>query len=100
MGNPAWKQFERDSAEMFGAKRFWSNSGERFDFSSGSVVGQCKLTKNLSLEQLTALAEEVTVEAMKSSRLGVVCVKVRRGSGKNSPILVVMTEEMWRRYLA
>lgn len=100
MSNPAWKQFERDSAEMFGAKRFWSNSGERFDFSSGSVLGQCKLTKNLSLEALTQLAEEVQVEATKTGRLGVVCVKVRRGKGKDSPIMVVMTEAMWRRHLA
>ena len=106
----AWKAFEASAAAIFNGKRFWANSGERLDFvgeilSVGHVIangqpgragfnrwevrGQCKLVKNLSLEALTKLAEEKDVD--------VVCVKVRRGSGKASPMLVVFTEENYRR---
>lgn len=96
----AWKQFEADAAALFNGKRFWANSGERLDFegfvSSGltgpsqkPVRGQCKLVKSLSLEALTKLAEEPGVD--------VVCVKVRRGTGRPSPALVVMTFENYRR---
>jgi len=95
----AWKQFETDAAKLFGGARFWANSGERLDF-EGEVLsfnyvdrvkvhGQCKLTKKLSLEALTKLAEESGVD--------IVCVKVRRGSGKPSPALVVMTFETYKR---
>jgi len=98
----AWKQFERDAAALFGGARFWANSGERLDF-EGHVArmpdytpgvrtvvrGQCKLVKKLSLEALTKLAEEPGVD--------VVCVKVRRGYGKPSPALVVMTFENYQR---
>lgn len=99
----AWKQFERDAAALFGGARFWANSGERVDF-EGTIIngdkgagaaryekvrGQCKLVKTLSLEALTKLAEEPGVD--------VVCVKVRRGAGKPSPALVVMTFDTYRR---
>ena len=83
----AWKQFERESAALFWGARFWANSGERTDFEGTllgkKVRGQCKLVKSLSLESLTCLAEEKGVD--------LVCVKVRRGKGKPSQPLVVMT---------
>jgi len=100
----AWKQFEADAARLFCGARFWANSGERLDFegevlkynddlddfaTSLKIRGQCKLVKTLSLEALTKLAEEPDVD--------VVCVKVRRGSGKPSPALVVFTFENYRR---
>lgn len=99
----AWKVFEADAAALFNGKRFWANSGERLDFegevwvndvSPGGahvekVHGQCKLVKKLSLEALTKLAEEPGVD--------VVCVKVRRGAGKSSPALVVITFDTYRR---
>ena len=89
----AWKQFEREAAALFHGARFWANSGERLDFSGrvGSVPvrGQCKLAKRLSLDALTRLAEEPGVD--------VVCVKVRRGTGRPSPALVVLTFESYRR---
>jgi len=102
----AWKSFEASAAAIFNGKRFWANSGERLDF-EGTILravdctihekrcdpiqihGQCKLVRTLSLEALTKLAEESGVD--------VVCVKVRRGSGKASPMLVVFTEENYRR---
>jgi hypothetical protein len=102
----AWKQFERDAAALFGGGRFWANSGERLDFKGSvshyepalgtgyrrmlrEIQGQCKLVKTLSLEALTKLAEEPGVD--------VVCVKVRRGAGKPSPALVVMTFDNYQR---
>lgn len=94
----AWKEFESAAAKLFNARRFWANSGERFDFEGPHAIGQCKLTKNLSLEALTKLAEEATAEGERAHKLGVVCVKVRRGSGVASPPLVVMTFKMFQDY--
>ncbi len=89
----AWKQAEADAAAIFKGKRKWANSGERTDFdgviAGQKISGQCKLVKTLSLEALTKLAEE--------SGIDVVCVKVRRGRGKPSPMLVVFTEESYRK---
>ena len=88
----AWKAFEREAATLFAGARFWANSGERADFEGSifgtKVRGQCKLVKTLSLESLTQLAEEPGIE--------VVCVKRRRGKGKPSQPLVVMTFEKFR----
>lgn len=95
----AWKQFEADSASLFGGKRFWANSGERIDFEGPYHQGQCKLVKSLSLEALTKLVEEVDELANKSNKSGVVCVKVRRGKGKASPGLVVMSFTQWARFV-
>jgi len=89
----AWKAFEATAAALFHGRRFWANSGERTDFAGRIgkhlVRGQCKLAKTLSLEGLTKLAEEPGVD--------VVCVKVRRGRGKESPTLVVFTAENYTR---
>ncbi len=88
----SWKRFERDSAALFGGARFWANSGERVDFEGTlfdrKVRGQCKEVKVLSLEAVTRLAEEPGVD--------LVCLKVRRGHGKPSSPLVVMTFERFR----
>ena len=91
-----WKQFERDAAGLFGGARFWANSGERLDFEGTflgqKIRGQCKNVQRLSLEALTKLAEEQNVD--------VVCVKVRRGRGKPSPMLIVFTESSLQRLLS
>jgi hypothetical protein len=93
MSDKPWKQFERHAASLFDGKRHWANSGERVDFESDWAIGQCKLVKTLSLEALTKLAEEMEAEGRKKCKVGIVCTKVRRGSGKTSPTLIVMTEE-------
>lgn len=93
----AWKQFEADSAALVGGKRFWANSGERVDFEGPGFVGQCKLVKSLSLEALTKLVEEMDVDAAKKGKIGMVCVKVRRGKGVSSPGLVVMSFEAFNK---
>ena len=110
MADKAWKKFERDAALLFNGARYWANSGERSDFEGevptpfwygfpgafpqgvaywNKIKGQCKLTKTLSLAALTRLAEEPGVD--------VVCVKLRRGSGRASSGLVVMTFETYAR---
>jgi len=97
----AWKAFEQHAAWLFGVHRAWANSGERLDFprpdqmEKSPVIGQCKNVKALSVNELTHLAEEVAGEGLKLEKLGVVCVKVRRGRGQSSRPLVVMTDEMW-----
>lgn len=97
MSNPAWKKFERDVAALLGGKRFWANSGERLDVESDTAIAQCKLVKQMSLAELTALAEEVEREAAPKFKAGVVAVKLRRGRGRSSPMLLVVTEATWRR---
>ena len=64
MANRCWKAFERAVAELFGGRRFWSNSGEAIDVESSTVVAQCKLVKRLSLEELTCLAETAERQAL------------------------------------
>lgn len=101
----AWKNFEAISAALFGEKRCWANSGQRLDFPDKSdtyaVYGQCKNVKVLSINELTHLAEEVAdfadVNGPKS-KLGVVCVKIRRGRGQPSKPLVVMTFDQFEKF--
>ena len=97
MADAAWKAFERDVADLLEGRRFWANSGARLDVESDSTIAQCKLVKRLSLEQLTRLAEDVEREAAPKFKAGVVAVKVRRGRGRASPLLLVVTAETWRR---
>lgn len=96
-GEPAWKKFESEVAALLGGRRFWANSGESLDVESESYVGQCKLVKTLSLESLTQLVELVEREAANKFKAGVVAVKIRRGRGRPSPTLLVVTAETWRR---
>ena len=95
MADAAWKELERHAAAIFGGRRKWANSGERLDFEAPGYLGQCKLVKRLSLESLSQLAEEMEREAL-PLKAGVVVVKVRRGRGRPSPLLVVCTEAVWR----
>ncbi len=95
-GEPQWKKLERQAAALFGAKRAWANSGESLDFESSRYVGQVKLRRTMSLEELTVLSEQVERDAG-PHRVGVVVVKRRRGPGRESPILVVVTAAMWKR---
>lgn len=103
-----WKQFEAESAALFGVHRCWANSGERLDFpqtgelTKTPVRGQCKLVKVLSLNELTKLCEEVQQLAHSDltvigTGFGVVCTKVRRGRGHESPPIIAMTFEAFKR---
>lgn len=95
MPDRAWKQLERDAANLIGpgGKRFWANSGERLDIESDYFLGQCKLVKTLSLSALTKLAVEVQGDGDKKGKFGVVVTKLRAGKGNKTPILVTMTAD-------
>lgn len=97
MADKPFKAFEREAARLFGGLRKWANSGERLDFESATVIGQCKLVRRLSLEGLTQLAEEMDHAATHGppGKVGVVAVKVRRGRGRPSPMLIVLTAQQW-----
>jgi len=95
MSDRPWKALERQAAALFGGRRHWANSGERLDFESDTAIGQVKLVRVLSLEALTQLAEEMEREALPKFKAGVVVVKVRRGRGRHSPMLVVCTAAVW-----
>jgi hypothetical protein len=92
-----WKAFERESATLLGGKRAWANSGEQIDVTSDRFVAQCKLVQRMSLAELHDLADAIAhdprLDGVRQGRLGLVCVKLRRGKGNPSRSLVVMTSE-------
>lgn len=91
-----WKQMERDVGAIVGGKRYWANEGGRVDVHSDKYVVQCKERKALSLEVLTQLVEEIETIGKSQGKQGLVAVKVRRGSGRHSPILIVQSAEQWK----
>lgn len=97
MADKPWKSFEREVAALLGGRRFWANSGERLDVESPTAIAQCKLVKRMSLAEITALAEEVEREAAPQFKAGVVAVKLRRGRGRASPTLLIVTAATWQR---
>ncbi len=98
MPDSAWKQLERAVADLIGGGRYPANSGYKVDCGPDAqhpdcrFLAQAKLVQRLSLDELTALAEKIAQEGTKRGKLGLVGVKVRRGAGVKSPILVVMTD--------
>lgn len=94
----SWKAFERRMAALFETTRHPANQGGRVDFTGQGVIGQCKEVKTMSLERITQLVEEMDSLAG-ANRIGVVCVKVRRGRGQASPALVVVSAETWARLI-
>lgn len=96
MADRPWKQFERAVAAVVGGRRHWANSGEAIDVESACCVVQAKLVKTMSLEALTQLAERVDREALAKGKIGLVAIKVRRGQGRASPMLIVTTGTTWR----
>lgn len=99
MPDSAWKQQERLVADLIGGKRLPANSGHKIDCEGPRFVAQAKLVQRMSLDELTALAEKIAQEGQTRGKLGVVGVKVRRGAGVKSPVLVVMTDETFRQLL-
>ena len=99
MSDKPWKAFERQVARLLGADgaRYWSNSGESIDCESAGFIAQCKLVRTCSLSALTALAEMVERQAAPKNKAGVVAIKLRRGKGRSSPTLFVVTAATWER---
>lgn len=90
-----WKQMERNVAKLVGGKRYPANQGGRVDVESEDYVVQCKERKTLSLEALTQLVEEIESIAAAKDKQGIVAVKVRRGTGRPSPILFIQSGTQW-----
>ena len=98
MPNKPWKVFERWAAEFIGGERYPANMGDRIDVESESAVFQCKELKVLSLNELTKLAEEMAKIGNEWNKVGGVFVKVRRGGGRKSVPLVILTAPMFDQY--
>lgn len=94
-----WKATERKVAKLIEGERYPANQGGRVDCKSDKYVVQVKERKSLSLEQLTQLVEEIESIGKSKGKQGLVAVKVRRGSGRHSPILIVMSEDAWLEYV-
>lgn len=99
MSDKSWKAFERRIAAAFDGTRPWANSGARLDCEdSPYAVVQCKEVQRISLESVTALVEEMEAEATKARKLlGIVALKVRRGSGRRSEPVIAMSLASWER---
>jgi len=93
-----WKAFEREAAKLIGGKRYWSNSGEKYDIESELFLGQCKHVQRLSLTEMESLAHDAQENA--GSRIGIVVVKRRAGKGRNTHALVILDERAFRLLLA
>lgn len=80
---------------MVGGKRYPANQGGLVDVESDRFIIQCKERRSLSLEELTQLAEQMQEVGSEKGKIGLVAAKVRRGSGRKSPALIVLTEDQW-----
>ena len=96
MPDAAWKQMERAVAALIGGRRLPASSDDTVDCEGPRFLAQAKLVKKMSLEEITGLAEAIAQEATKRGKLGVVGLKVRRGAGVKSPVLMVMTDETFK----
>ena len=92
----SWKQLEREVAKLIGGSRYPANQGGRVDCESPNFVVQVKERRSLSLEVLTQLVEEIEAIAKAKGKRGLVAVKVRRGKGRQSPILMVQSATQWK----
>lgn len=100
MSRTNWKQIERDAAALCRGIRYPANMGGRIDVLSAHFVAQVKNPKVMSLAALEALAEEMEAAGHQQERFGVVIVKRSAGSGVKTPMLVVMTGDVFGRLVA
>ncbi len=100
MADKAWKHEERRVARMLGGKRHPANSGGRVDVTSDNYLVQVKNVARLSLAQLEALAVEMEQLGQRGGKVGLVTVKRRAGRGTPTPLLICMTEAVWKKLWA
>ena len=91
-----WKQMERNVGLITNTKRYPANQGGLIDTEGPEYITQCKERKVLSLEQMTKLVEEIEAVAKMKGKKGLLAVKVRRGSGHQSPILIIQSATQWK----
>ncbi len=95
-GEPSWKKHERRAAALIQGARHWANSGQAVDAESAWAVVQAKEVQRLSLAKLESLAVESARQGAHCQKVGMVVVKRRAGTGRQTPVLVVMTEQAFR----
>ena len=98
MPNKPFKEFEREVARLLSGVRFPANTGGAVDVASDTILASCKLRKIFGLNALAEEAERMERQAQGTLKVGVVAIKPRRGSGRKSPILIVMTAGEWARF--
>lgn len=96
MSDRPWKAFEREAAQLIGGYRYWANSGAAVDVEGQTCVAQCKHVRALPLNALCDLAETAQKQGDQRFKAGLVIVKNRRGAGRKSTTLVVMTAATFR----
>ncbi len=97
MSDKPWKQLEREVAHLLGGRRYAANTGGRVDVESPTVVAQVKHVQRLSLAQLEELCVEMAALGQEQGKLGLVTVKRRAGRGTPTPLLICMTEAVWKK---
>jgi hypothetical protein len=97
MVNKSCKQREREVGELVGGKRYPANQGGRVDVEGPNFVVQVKERKSLSLAELNALVEEIEAIGKAKGKYGLVAVKLRKGRGNPTDMLIVQSAPQWRR---
>lgn len=97
MGNKPWKVHERRSATLIAGKRHTANQGGPVDVESEHLVAQCKLVQSMSLSELTAHALAIEAEGQRRGKSALLMVKLRSGKGVETPTLVIVTGDTWKR---
>ena len=83
-------------ARLLSGYRHPANTGGRVDVEAAGVVAQVKHRRTLSLASLEALAVQAAELGQVRGKLGILVVKRRAGTGRQTPRLIVLTEHAWR----
>ncbi len=89
MPDHPWKALERAAARLLEGRRFPANSGGALDAAGPDLVAQVKQRRRLSLGEMVA-ALEMACAAAPAGRVGCMVLKLRRGRGQPSPMLLVL----------
>ena len=87
------KWFERKVAKFLGGERYPADSGGRSDVFTDELEAQCKYVKDMSHRELTDLAQEM--QHHKKGKHGFVVHQIPPGQGKQTPMLITMTAEVF-----
>lgn len=93
----AGKVLEREVAGLLNGIRYPADIGGPIDVESKTLVVQCKHVGSMSLAALERLAIQVEQDGKPRSKDGIVAVKRRAGTGSGTPILFIMTADVFRR---
>ena len=95
-----WKQLEREAAQLINGRRHPASSGGPVDAESDTLVCQVKHRRTMSLQQIEAEALAIEKEAQRRGKVGgILVLKRRAGRGTPTPLLVCMTEAVWKKLI-